>query len=157
MSREWTDAEEWRCDGVTWWRRISVVAMVLSIAIVIAGGAPAAPTVTDVRLGQHDDMTRLVLDMTEWADFAVFTLAAPDRVVIDMPPVRWALRERTLSVDRAGVARVPLRSVSSGSLMHEAPVNAHVALGGPGMADTGGNIVCRRSNVHKRFVRIPPA
>lgn len=88
------------------WCRVSAVAAAWSFAAAIAGGALAAPTVTDIRVGQHGDMTRLVLDLTGRTDFTVFTLAAPDRVVIDMPPVRWALEGRTLAVDRAGVARV---------------------------------------------------
>ena len=89
-----------------WHRRVMLVAMIWSFAAALAGGALAAPAITDVRVGLHGDMTRLVLDMTGRTDFTIFTLAEPDRVVIDMPPVRWSPGERTLAIDRAGVARV---------------------------------------------------
>ena len=71
-----------------------------------AAGALAAPTVKSVGIGQQKGMTRLVLDITESANFRIFTLADPDRVVIDMPPAHWALAERTLPVGRAGVTQV---------------------------------------------------
>ena len=80
--------------------------MIWSFAAAVAGGALAAPSITDIRVGLHGDMTRLVVDMTGTTGFTIFTLAGPDRVVIDMPPVRWELVERTLAVDHAGVARV---------------------------------------------------
>ena len=89
-----------------WRRRVSIVAMIWSFAAAIAGGTLAAPAITDVRVGLHSDMTRLVVDMTGGAGFTIFTLAGPDRVVIDMPPVRWLLPESTLAIGRAGVTRV---------------------------------------------------
>lgn len=72
----------------------------------VAAGALAAPTVKSVRVGEHDQMTRLVLDLTDSADFKIFTLADPDRVVIDMPSAHWAPAERTLAIGRAGVTQV---------------------------------------------------
>ena len=72
----------------------------------VAAEALAAPTVKSVRIGQQNDMTRLVFDITESADFTIFTLAEPHRVVIDMPPAHWALAERSLPIGRAGVTQV---------------------------------------------------
>ena len=64
------------------------------------------PAVKGVRIGQHDDKTRLVLDLTESAPFKISALTDPDRLAIDMPPVYWALGEHTSALHRAGVSRV---------------------------------------------------
>ena len=89
-----------------WWRRVAATALASLLTAVFSVGVLAAPTVKDVRIGQHQDMTRLVLDLTETANFKIFTLAGPDRVVIDMPSAHWALEERTLAIGRAGVVQV---------------------------------------------------
>ena len=99
-------AEGAGCNRVMWRRRLWVAAMIWSFASALAGGALAAPSITDVRVGLHGDLTRVVLDKTGRTDFSIFTLSGPDRVVIDMPPVRWLPAERTLAVGRAGVVRV---------------------------------------------------
>ena len=89
-----------------WQRRIAITVMILLVAAVAAAEALAVPTVKSVRIGQHDNKTRLVLDLTESARFKIFTLTAPDRLVIDMPPVHWALEEQAAAFHRAGVLRV---------------------------------------------------
>jgi len=56
------------------------------------GGVPAAQPelrVTDVRLGKHPDMTRIVFDVTGRLDYRIFLLADPYRVVVDMPELAW--------------------------------------------------------------------
>ena len=89
-----------------WWRRVAATALVSLLTAVVSVGALAAPTVKGVRIGQHHDMTRLVLDLTETASFKIFTLAGPNRVVIDMPSALWTPEKRTLAIGRAGVAQV---------------------------------------------------
>ncbi|MBT4710856.1 MAG: N-acetylmuramoyl-L-alanine amidase [Alphaproteobacteria bacterium] len=64
------------------------VAGVFLAAVNIAG---AQPVVSDVRLGQQPDATRLVLDLSEPIEFSIFRLDRPYRLVIDLPPVGWAL------------------------------------------------------------------
>jgi N-acetylmuramoyl-L-alanine amidase len=64
------------------------------IAAILAGQAPAAttqaaPLVLGMRLGEHPDKSRLVVELSDPVDVKAFTLAAPDRVVIDMPEVLW--------------------------------------------------------------------
>ena len=88
-----------------WRRRVAVLFLVSLLTAVAANEALATPTVTDVRIGRHDDMTRLILDLTEAATFRIFTLARPDRMVIDLPPVHWGLAERSFAIGRAGVSR----------------------------------------------------
>ena len=88
-----------------WRRRVAVLFLVSLLTAVAANEALATPTVTGVRIGRHDDMTRLILDLTEAATFRIFTLARPDRMVIDLPPVHWGLAERSFAIGRAGVSR----------------------------------------------------
>ncbi len=49
------------------------------------------PVVTDVRLGGDDKQIRFVVDLTQKVDLAVFTLADPYRVVVDLPQVTFKL------------------------------------------------------------------
>jgi len=43
----------------------------------------------DVRLGQHNDVTRFVIELSDKTDFKVFILKQPDRAVIDLPMLAW--------------------------------------------------------------------
>jgi N-acetylmuramoyl-L-alanine amidase len=49
------------------------------------------PLVMGVRMGQHDDRTRFVVELSEPVAMRTFTLSNPNRVVIDMPLVKWHL------------------------------------------------------------------
>jgi N-acetylmuramoyl-L-alanine amidase len=49
------------------------------------------PIVMSARIGEHDDRTRLVLELSDPVNLRTFVLANPDRVVIDMPEVAWKL------------------------------------------------------------------
>ena len=59
-----------------------------------AAGKPAV--VTDVRVGLHGRITRVVFDFSKPVKYSVFTLADPYRVVIDLPEVGWRLPARPL-------------------------------------------------------------
>jgi N-acetylmuramoyl-L-alanine amidase len=64
----------------------------LLIASLHAGAAALAqPRIIDLRIGDHGAATRLVLEMTEQLEPQVSVLPAPDRVIIDLPEVAWAL------------------------------------------------------------------
>src|SRR6185437_9464364 len=62
-------------------------------------GAPAPgvakagppPVVMSARIGEHEDRTRLVIELSDPVNLRAFALANPDRVVIDMPEVTWRL------------------------------------------------------------------
>tara|TARA_R110001592_G_scaffold144484_2_gene367616 strand:- start:2239 stop:3447 length:1209 start_codon:yes stop_codon:yes gene_type:complete len=45
--------------------------------------------VDSVRFGKHPDKVRLVIDMDNVADFRVFALSSPYRLVIDLPSFTW--------------------------------------------------------------------
>ncbi len=43
------------------------------------------------RIGEHNDRTRLVIELSDPVNLRAFALANPDRVVLDMPEVSWRL------------------------------------------------------------------
>ncbi len=57
------------------------------------GAAPQGPLpiVMSARIGEHQDRTRLVIELSDPVNLRAFALAGPDRVVIDMPEVSWRL------------------------------------------------------------------
>lgn len=70
-----------------------------AIARILKGGddgqAPAQssrePIVMGARIGEHQDRTRFVIELSDPVVMRTFTLSGPNRVVIDMPSVRWHL------------------------------------------------------------------
>ena len=56
-----------------------------------ASAKAAAPVVMSVRIGEHADRTRFVIELSDPVKLRVFTLANPNRVVIDMPAMLWRL------------------------------------------------------------------
>lgn len=56
-------------------------------------GDPPAPLIFDARIVGDDTRTRFVADMTGAIDISVFTLSDPYRVIIDIPEVRFGIRE----------------------------------------------------------------
>jgi N-acetylmuramoyl-L-alanine amidase len=67
------------------------LALLLAASLTLAGPAMAQPRVIDIRIGNHGQATRLVLEMTESLNPEVSVVSAPDRVIIDLPEVAWAL------------------------------------------------------------------
>jgi N-acetylmuramoyl-L-alanine amidase len=49
------------------------------------------PVVMSARIGEHEDRTRLVIELSDPVNLRAFVLSNPDRVVIDMPEVSWRL------------------------------------------------------------------
>lgn len=49
------------------------------------------PIVMSARIGEHDDRTRFVVELSDPLSLRTFTLSNPNRVVIDMPAVQWHL------------------------------------------------------------------
>jgi N-acetylmuramoyl-L-alanine amidase len=57
-----------------------------------APAAPATPPVVlSARLGEHDDRTRLVIELSDPINLRAFSLANPNRVILDMPEVAWRM------------------------------------------------------------------
>lgn len=82
----------------------------LSILFVLVPLEPAAepenapPGVRSIRFGQHQEQTRIVLDLTRKLPVEVRALHEPPRLVIDLPEVRWRIEPHRLSKPR-GLAR----------------------------------------------------
>jgi len=76
----------WRCIGIT--LAIVAPAMVLASPAVVS----AAPVVSSARFESLDDGVRVVIVLDEAVSYDVFTLEHPDRLVLDLPEVRWAPR-----------------------------------------------------------------
>ena len=49
------------------------------------------PIVMSARIGEHEDRTRLVIELSDPVNLRAFALSNPDRVVIDLPEVSWRL------------------------------------------------------------------
>jgi N-acetylmuramoyl-L-alanine amidase len=63
------------------------------ILVWLAPRAVAEPSVVvkEIRVGKHEDHTRLVIDISQKVDVSVFMLADPYRVVIDFPEIGWRI------------------------------------------------------------------
>ena len=49
------------------------------------------PVVMSARIGEHADRTRLVIELSDPVALRAFSLANPNRVILDMPEVAWRL------------------------------------------------------------------
>lgn len=77
----------------------------LTLALSFVGVPAFAFSVENIRFGNHPDKTRLVLEMSDKADFRTFMLSSPYRMVIDLPDFEWRLRDAPVSA-QAGVTGV---------------------------------------------------
>lgn len=64
----------------------------IETASVAATSNTLVPLVMNVRIGEHRNSTRFVVELSDPVKLRVFTLANPDRVVIDMPQVLWRIQ-----------------------------------------------------------------
>lgn len=81
--------------------RLVLVAGFVLVALACAAASAFARTVivvTDIRIGEHEGKTRVVLDLNQAVPFSVFTLSDPYRVVVDLPEVGWRLPAKPLPV-----------------------------------------------------------
>ena len=53
----------------------------------------AAPAVTRLSHVERRDGLRLIFDVAPAPEFAVFTLTDPDRLIVDLPALRWQVRD----------------------------------------------------------------
>lgn len=71
----------------------------VALTLLLAAGAAAKPSVTDVRLGMHPDKVRFVLEISQEPAYRIFTLPDPYRVVIDLPEIEWQLAQEPAAYD----------------------------------------------------------
>lgn len=70
-------------------RLFFISALFVFVCTLCAPRGAWALTVDAVRLGAHNNASRMVLDLGGPAEFRVFLLPAPNRMVIDLPPHEW--------------------------------------------------------------------
>jgi N-acetylmuramoyl-L-alanine amidase len=76
------------------------------VPLTTPGPRPASPppVVMSARIGEHEDRTRLVIELSDPVMLRSFVLANPVRVVLDMPEVVWRLGSPPLP-SRTGVIK----------------------------------------------------
>ncbi|MFT5538954.1 MAG: N-acetylmuramoyl-L-alanine amidase [Alphaproteobacteria bacterium] len=71
---------------------VSALTLVAGVgAAVMPSLALAAPRVSEIRIGIHPGKLRVVLESNAKLPVSAFTLAAPYRVVLDLPDVEWGI------------------------------------------------------------------
>lgn len=69
----------------------SVGILLLAAQLLLPSASHAQPSVTSVRIGDHAQSTRFVMDLDAHVDFHVFALADPYRIVLDLPELSWKI------------------------------------------------------------------
>lgn len=88
-------------------------ALVTAVGVLLAvpaAEALAASDIRSVRLWRAPDNTRLVFDLSGPVQHSVFTLAAPDRIVIDVSGAKLATSLEQLSLSHLLLLDLRLRS-----------------------------------------------
>ncbi len=75
----------------TVFKTLLLIVGLFGFASLTVGQSVAQPVVESVRVGQHPDHTRFVMEISDKVDFDVTMLADPYRVVVDFPELDWAL------------------------------------------------------------------
>ncbi len=79
------------CDGVV--MQVQRLIWAILASLLVSAGAFADQQVREVRFGVEDERTRVVIEISDSANFRAFTLEGPpDRLVVDMPASAWAVR-----------------------------------------------------------------
>ena len=85
----------WQAARVSNWLPLALLGWLLGPGLVL-GPAFAQPALESVRIGEHPDKTRLVLELSEEPSYRVFTLPDPPRVVIDLPELEGGIEGEAL-------------------------------------------------------------
>src|SRR3954471_9153977 len=98
-------------------RRVFAWAARISFLVVVAFAVPAEakPAVTGAKLGVEPNLTRVELALSESAEYRIFTLAAPNRIVIDMSEVAWKVKDGKKLQGRGLVAALRYGSFKAGT------------------------------------------
>ncbi len=74
-------------------RIVFLVAIAFAIPAALSIPASAKPAVTGAKLGVEPNLTRVELALSAAAEYRIFTLADPNRVVVDMSEIAWKVKE----------------------------------------------------------------
>lgn len=88
-----------------------IAAACLAVLLLLTPQSAAALDVKGLRFGEHPGgKTRMVLELDQTADFRVFALAAPHRVIVDLPAFQWQASD----IEKTG--NVGIRGIRTGIL-----------------------------------------
>jgi len=113
---------------------IRVVVGLLLLTVVVgvlptAVSANSQARVSDVRVGQHGNRTRVVLELDRAIKFDVFTLPEPYRVVVNLPEIKWAIKPSSLPANKGVLERMRYGLFTPGTsrmvIDLKGPVNIH--------------------------------
>src|SRR3954471_5826214 len=98
-------------------RRVFAWAARISFLVVVAFAVPAEakPAVTGAKLGVEPNLTRVELALSESAEYRIFGLASPNRIVIDLSEVAWKVRDGKKLQGRGLVAALRYGLFKSGT------------------------------------------
>ncbi len=81
-----------------------VLFILTSLLYLISSHSAHALEVQNIRIGQHPDKTRIVLELSNTQDFRAFTLTDPTRIVLDIPRANWNIAP--ISNPKTGVSNI---------------------------------------------------
>jgi N-acetylmuramoyl-L-alanine amidase len=127
--------------AVVLWLAVSMVALTQPVGAQTGND----PVISNLRVGQHPDKVRLVLDMSTDLRFTIFQLPDPYRIVLDLPQVSFELPKsaRTRSVGAVGGWRYGLFEPGTSRLVIDAkePLKVAAAFVLPPSGDFGHRLV----------------
>ena len=86
--------------------RLQSLIAALAICIALPLQAFATTQINSVRLWRAPDNTRLVFDLTGPVEHSVFTLSAPDRIVIDIKQTKLSTELKGLTGGKSPITQV---------------------------------------------------
>ena len=93
----------------------AVAPIVAPVQAAQQASAAKSAQVSDVRIGQHGERTRIVLDVDRSLKFEVFTLPDPYRVVVNFPEVDWKLDNQSAAENKGLLSRMRYGLFSPGT------------------------------------------
>jgi N-acetylmuramoyl-L-alanine amidase len=83
---------------VNFYRGFWVLPIFLAVALAVLAGqtqdAQAAASASAIRIGEHSDKTRVVIDLNIDVKRRIYRLADPYRIVVDLPEIDWRLTKK---------------------------------------------------------------
>jgi len=89
------------------------------------------PIIMGVRIGEHQDRTRFVVEVSDPFTMRTFTLSGPNRVVVDMPVVQWHLEAPPRPTGRGIVRSYRYGLFRPGNSRFVIDLNSPVAISDP--------------------------
>jgi N-acetylmuramoyl-L-alanine amidase len=91
----------------------------------------AIPIVMGIRIGEHADKTRFVIEVSDPVTFRTFTLRNPNRVVVDMPAVQWHMDNAPRPTGNGAIHAYRYGQFRSGNSRFVIDLNTPVSVSAP--------------------------